>query len=116
MYLFDLSPAVLEDISEQTSPASMRGPGQGPGAAAPSRPLLGTPARPAGKRSRFQATAPGPCPLHTTRWHLETCAQSSNPQLVHQRPAAPLDGGDVAYPSGRFVPTKPALVTPQTTE
>lgn len=34
MYLFDLSPAVLEDISEQTSPASMRGPGQGPGAAA----------------------------------------------------------------------------------
>lgn len=46
MYLFDLSPAVLEDISEQTSPASMRGPGQGPGAAALALGLRTQPAPP----------------------------------------------------------------------
>lgn len=54
-------------------------------------------------------------PLHTARWHLEACAESSNPHLVHQRPAAPLDS-EVAYPFGRFVPTKSALVTPATNQ
>lgn len=119
MHLLDLSPACVR-ISFRTNVTccdEVARPGgccTRSGSAA-SWPLLGTPACPAGKRSRFQATAPGPCPLHTARWHLDTCAESSKPHLVHQRPAAPLDG-EVAYPFGRFVPTKSALVTPATNQ
>lgn len=68
------------------------------------KPLLGTPASPAGKRHRLQDTCL--CPLHTPDGHLEACAQSNHPQLFHQRPAAPLDGGELPTLSGRFVPTQ----------
>lgn len=94
MYLFALSPTCVRPrfrtnitcFSEVARPGA-RGLLHSHWVCAASWSLLGTPARPADKRSRFQATASGPCPLHTTRWHLETCAQSSNSLLVHRRPA-----------------------------
>lgn len=58
---------------------------------AASRPLLGA------------SASPGHLPGSSARTtlpdgHLKACAQSNNPQLVNQRPAAPLDGGELTYP------------------